>query len=106
MTSSMMPYSLASSADITKSRSVSWWIFSIGWPGVVGQDLLEQVPHAQDLLGRQLDVGGLALGLGVGLVEQDPGVRAGPGACPACRPPAARRRPRRPARSRWWRCRA
>ena len=28
MTSSMMPYSSASSADITKSRSVSLWIFS------------------------------------------------------------------------------
>ena len=32
ITSSMMPYSLASSADITKSRSVSRWIFSTVWP--------------------------------------------------------------------------
>ncbi len=32
ITSSMMPYSLASAAVITKSRSVSLWIRSIGWP--------------------------------------------------------------------------
>ena len=56
----MMPYSLASSADMTKSRSVSLWILLDRLAGVVGEDLVEQVAHAQDLLGLDLDVGGLA----------------------------------------------
>ena len=44
-------------------------------PGVLGEDLLEQVAHAEDLLGRQLEVGHLAVAdRAVGLVEQDPGV--------------------------------
>ena len=74
--------------------------------GVVGQHLVEQLAHAQDLLGLDLDVGGLAGGAAVGLVDQDPGVRAGRSACPWCRRPAARRRPRRPGRSRTSECRA
>ena len=46
--------------------------------GVAGDDLLQEVAHAQDLLGRQLDVGGLRVAGGaVGLVEQDPGVGQG-----------------------------
>ena len=78
ITSSMMPYSSASSASITKSRSVSLWIRSMRLAGVLGEDLLEQVAHPQDLLGRQLEVGDLAVAdLAVGLVEQDPAVRQG-----------------------------
>jgi hypothetical protein len=42
--------------------------------GVVREDVLEQVPHPQDLLGLDLDVGGLAAAAGVRLVHQDPGV--------------------------------
>ena len=43
---------------------------------VVGDHLLEQLAHPQDLVGLDLDVGGLAEGaLGVGLVDQDPAVR-------------------------------
>src|SRR6478752_4589654 len=46
-------------------------------PGVARQELLEEHPHPQDLPGRQLDVGGLALRPGVGLVDEDTGVREG-----------------------------
>ena len=76
ITSSMMPYSMASFASITKSRSVSVWIRSIGLAGVQGEDLLEQVAHPQDLLGGELEVGDLAVAdLAVRLVQQDPAVR-------------------------------
>ena len=49
----------------------------LGLAGVVGQHPREQVAHAQDLLGLELDVGGLALDAAPGLVQQDPGVRQG-----------------------------
>src|SRR5436190_11751369 len=43
---------------------------------VLGQDLLEQVAHAHDLLGRQLQVGDLSVAdLAVRLVQQDAAVR-------------------------------
>src|SRR5439155_14014789 len=44
-------------------------------PGVLGDDLLEQLPVPGDLLRLDLDVHGLALRATVGLVQQDPGVR-------------------------------
>src|SRR5437588_1750425 len=48
-----------------------------GLPGVLGQDLVEQLPVTEDLLGLDLDVHGLALRAAVRLVDQDPGVRQG-----------------------------
>src|SRR5256885_17018477 len=45
-------------------------------PGVPGQDLLHLLADAQDLVGLDLDVAGLAVpALGGGLVDQDPRVR-------------------------------
>src|SRR5579884_1616223 len=45
--------------------------------GVEGKHLVQQIPHAQDLLGLELDVGRLAGGPPVGLVDEDPGVGQG-----------------------------
>src|SRR5919108_1682042 len=45
--------------------------------GVMGQDLLQEVPHPDDLLRLDLDVDRLAGGSTVRLVDQDPGVREG-----------------------------
>ena len=58
-----------------KSRSVSLATFSTAWPGVVRQDLVEQLAHAHDLLGLDLDVDRLTRRATVRLVDQDPGVR-------------------------------
>src|SRR5439155_7857241 len=40
--------------------------------GVVGQHRVQEVPHPEDLLGRDLDVGRLARSLAVWLVDEDP----------------------------------
>ncbi len=42
---------------------------------VLGENLFEQGAHPEDLLGGQLDIGGHATRLGVGLVDQHPGMR-------------------------------
>ena len=70
----MRPYSLASAASMTKSRSVSLWIFSTGWPVWSRQDLVEQVAHPQDLACLDLDVGCLAGAAPPWLVQQHAGV--------------------------------
>src|SRR6266545_2718028 len=44
-------------------------------PRMPGDDLVHQLPVANDLLGLDLDVDGLALGVAVGLVQEDPRVR-------------------------------
>src|SRR3954453_5647089 len=46
-----------------------------GLTGVVGQDLVEEIAHAQDLLGLDLDVGGLPGAAPPRLVQQHSGVR-------------------------------
>src|SRR3990172_3887282 len=45
-----------------------------GLAGVQGQDLVQAILHAQDLLGLDGDVGGLALGAAPGLMDHDPRV--------------------------------
>ena len=75
MTSSTMPYSLASIALMMKSRSVSLRDLLDRLAGVVGEDLVEQLAHAHDLLGLDLDVDRLARRATVRLVDEDPGVR-------------------------------
>ena len=72
---SITPYSLASSAVRILSRSMSLRMSSIGASGVVGEDALHLLAHAQDLVGLDLDVRSLAAALGVGLVDEDPAVR-------------------------------
>src|SRR5690606_27564131 len=46
--------------------------------GVLGQEAVEGVPRAQDLLGVYVDVGRLALKSAQGLVDHDPRVRERP----------------------------
>ena len=104
MTSSMSPYSTASAAVMMKSRSVSLDDPLGALAGVVGEHAVEQVPHPQDLPGLELDVAGLALDAAEGLVEEDPGVGQGEPLALGARRRAARRRPRRPGRSRTSTC--
>ena len=66
--------------------------------GVLGEDLVDDLPALDDLLGLDLDVGDLAADLAVGLVDHDLGVRQGRTVGPWCRPPAGPPRPRRPGR--------
>src|SRR4029079_15760017 len=70
--------------------------------GVDGDDVLEEVAHAHDLLRLDLDVRGLAGPAAPRLVEQHPGVREGEALGRRARPPAARPPPTPPARSRSW----
>ena len=95
MTSSMMPYSLGLLRG-HHEVAVGVLVDLLGFlAGVVGQELVELDPHPQDLLGRQLDVGGLAAGLAPRLVEQDPGVREGEALALRARREQHRRRRRR-----------
>ena len=71
MTSSTIPYSLACSAVMKKSRSVSCSICSMRLAGVVHQDAVQLLAHAQDLPGLDVDVGGLALHAAQRLVDHD-----------------------------------
>src|SRR6187402_453372 len=48
-----------------------------GLVAVLGQDGVQVVLHAEDLLGLYGDVGGLALGAAQGLMDQDAGVGEG-----------------------------
>ena len=75
MTSSTIPYSLASIALMMKSRSVSLRDLGDVLAGVVGEDLVEERPHAADLLRLDLDVDRLAGRATVRLVDQDARVR-------------------------------
>ena len=75
ITSSTMPYSLASFALMMKSRSVSFGDLLDRLAGVVRQDLVERLAHADDLLGLDLDVDRLARRATVRLVDEHPGVR-------------------------------
>ena len=72
---STRPYCIASSADRKLSRSVSLAMRSIDWPGVLRHDLVQLGPEIQDLLGVDLDVGGLALKAAHRLVDHHPRVR-------------------------------
>ena len=58
-----------------KSRPVSLGNALERLPRVPGDDLVHQLPVANDLLGLDLDVNGLALGAAVGLVQEDPRMR-------------------------------
>ncbi len=60
-----------------KSRSVSLRHPLGGLAGVVGQHAVQEVAHAEDLLGLELDVAGLALDAAERLVQEDPGVGEG-----------------------------
>ena len=77
ITWSTIPYAFAWAASMMKSRSASVAMLLEGLLGVEGQDLVEAVLDAQDLLGLDGDVGGLALGAAPGLVDQDAGVGQG-----------------------------
>ena len=78
MISSMIPYSLASSAVRILSRSMSWRTCSGRLAAVLGQRRLQQLAHPGDLRGLDLQVRHLAVdALGGRLVDQDPGVRHG-----------------------------
>ena len=57
-----------------KSLSVSLLEPFSGLTSVVGEHLVQEIPHPQDLLGLQLDVARLPTTPTVGLMEQDPGV--------------------------------
>src|SRR3989441_8974491 len=105
ITSSTIRYSFACSAVMKKSRSVSRWIFSMGLAGVVGQDAVQLLAHPEDLLGLDVDVGGLPLHAAQRLVEHDPRMGQGEPACPWHRLPAAARPGRPPAPCRSWRWR-
>ncbi len=70
-------------------------------PGVPGDDLVHQLAFANDLLGLDLDVDGLALGAAVGLVQEDPRVRERVALGPSRGPATARPRSTPPAPSRW-----
>lgn len=43
--------------------------FLQGLAGLIGEELIETVPHAQDALGADLDVGSLSLGAAEGLMD-------------------------------------
>ena len=75
MTASMMPYSLASAAVRILSRSMSLATCFGRAPRVQGDDPLHLGAHADDLVRLDLDVRPLAAALGVGLVDEDAGVR-------------------------------
>src|SRR5438046_10517897 len=73
-TASTIRYSFACSAVMKKSRSVSRWDLLHGLPGVVDQDAVQLLPHPQDLLGLDVNVGGLPLHSAWRLMDQGPGV--------------------------------
>ena len=63
MTSSTMPYSLACVGRQDRVALDVGLDLLDGLPGVLGQDLLEQRAHPQDLVGLDLEVGDLPLAL-------------------------------------------
>ena len=74
----------------------------LGLAGALDQDLHHPPAHLDELRHPALQVGRLALGAAVGLVDQHPGVGQHEPLARGARRPAAPRRPRRPGRRRSW----
>ena len=71
----MMPYFLASSASMKKSRSTSFSIFAERLPGILGEHLVQEGAGLQDMLGADLDIRSLAFGPAERLMDHDFGIR-------------------------------
>ena len=68
----MIPYSLACCAFMMKSRSTSFSTLSSFWPRVFRQQLVRDLPHAQNFSGMNVDIRRLARQPAHrGLVNQD-----------------------------------
>ena len=74
---SISPYSRASSADMKRSRSVSFSIFSKRVAGMLDEDAVEAFLDLDELLGVDQDVLGGAFHAGQGLVDHDAGIGQG-----------------------------